>query len=307
MFNRGISDEFVRALRHWPHWGRIVEDGQLFIAVRDKSINIYFQGCSLLKVSYRKEELVLETHYKYLIRPDRKKPYIRWDGDNSLVEGLADKILMDKFDVESLKKSSRWYAAPEKAGLHRILMSNSNIVDVEVALSHESADEEGGANPLATGKRVVDRIDFAAIQKSGDRPCVVFFEAKRFDNSELRSQLHKPPVIEQTERYKDFIEKHLPDFKKSYGRVCSNLVGLGLNRIDPIVPEVARKPEQLEIVPDVRLVVYDFDQDQNDGKVWKEHKAILQNHFRDRLLLKGSPTEFTTGISEWDSKVAARA
>jgi hypothetical protein len=305
MFKRGISDEFVQALRNWPHWGRIVKEGQLFIAVRDKSINIYFQGCSLFKVSYYKEKLVVETHYKYLVRPDLKKPYVRWDGENPLVGDLADKILMDKFDVGSLKRSSRWYAAPEKAGLHRILMSNSNIVDVEVALSHESAGEEGGADPLTKGKRVADRIDFAAIQKRDGRPCVVFFEAKRFDNGELRSQIHKPPVIEQTEKYKDFIEKHLPDFKKSYGTVCSNLVELGLNRIHPIVLEVARKPEQLEVVPDVRLVVYDFDQDQNDGKVWKEHKAILHNHFRDRLLLKGSPTEFTSGISEWDSKVAA--
>ena len=151
----------------------------------------------------------------------------------------------------------------------------------------------------AEGKRAADRIDYAAIQRKTDgRPSIVFFEAKRFDNKELRSGKGDPSVIGQTNKYKEFIVENLPDFRKSYGRVCQNLVDLGLPRIDPLVKEAAANPGQLEVDPDVRLVDFGFDEDQRDGGVWKKHKTKLDEHFGKRLLLKGSPSEFTGGISK---------
>ncbi len=298
MFKRGISGSFVKALKGWNHWEEIIKDPDLFVAIRDKYINIYFQGCSLFKISY-KEHLVLETHYKYLIRPSAKHPYVSWVGDSPAIEDLVNEIFVEALDVQALKKSSGWYAQREKTGLHKILKCNGNVIDVEVALSPESEDEADTAESGVEGRRAADRIDFAAIQKRDGKPCIVFFEAKRFENKELRSQTHEPRVIEQAERYKDFIDKHLPDFERSYGRVCKSLVDLGLPRVDPLVVEVAHNPEYLDVDPDIRLVVFDFDQDQRVGKKWKEHREALEKYFGDRLLLKGSPSEFTAGISKY--------
>jgi hypothetical protein len=185
------------------------------------------------------------------------------------------------------------------------LKSNGNIVDVEVALSPEAELEAASGARKEKGRRVAHRIDFAAIQAKDGKAWIVFFEAKRFDNGDLRSQTHKPAVFEQTEKYKELIEKHLPEFKGSYGKICKNLVDLGLNRIDPLVKDVAANPKQLEVDSDVRLVVFGYDKDQRDGKVWNEHKKTLENHFGNRLLLKGSPSEFTAGISKYSLKVAA--
>jgi hypothetical protein len=299
MFRKGINGEFVHALTEWAHWEEIVKDGDLFVGIRNGRVNIYFQGCSLFRISF-KEKLLFETHYKYLVRIDLPKPYVAWDDDRPSVKNLEGNIFINRFDIGSLKRASQKYAEPEKAGLHRILRANANVVDVEVALSHESDSQDDDNEPLSHHKRVTDRIDFAAIQTRDGRPCVVFFEAKRFDNGELRSKTHKPPVIEQTERYKDFIENHLQDFKTSYGNVCKNLVELGLHHSRPWLFEVVRNPEQLEVSSDVRLVVYDFDQDQREGNIWKKHEGILRDHFTDRLLLKGSPREFKSGIS-WEA------
>ena len=298
MFNKGISKEFVDALKIWEHWGEITSARDLFVGIRKDYINIYYQGCSLFKISY-KEELIFETHYKYLVRPIVKNRYVSWKGDRPDVKDPWNDILIDKLDLDLLKKSSRWYAEPEKVGIHRVLKRNRNVVDVEVALSPKSDVETDDQDQITKGKRVADRIDFAAIQRKDGKPCVVFFEAKRFDNGELRSQKLEPRVFEQIRRYETFIRNNQADIKTSYGRVCKNLVDLvPPDRYDPLVKEVADRPEQLTVDSDVRLVVFGYDKDQENGKVWNKHKKILRDYFKDRLLLKGSPSEFKQGISE---------
>ncbi len=91
------------------------EYGDLFIGIRKEYINIYFQGCSLFKISY-KEELLFETHYKYLVRPKLKNPYVSWVDDRP-ARDRVNEILIDSFDLDSLKKSSSWYAEAEKEGV----------------------------------------------------------------------------------------------------------------------------------------------------------------------------------------------
>jgi hypothetical protein len=304
MFDKGISDEFVNALMNWQRWKEIISDEDLYVAIRKEYINIYYQGCSIFKVSYKGGRLIFETHYKYLIRPIVLNPYVLWKGDRPDVKDRWNDILIDEFNLDSLKKSSCWYSEDEKVGVHRILKSNKNVVDVEVALSPKSDVETDIEDQNPKGRRGADRIDFAAIQRKDGKPCIVFFEVKRFDNGELRSQKFEPAVLKQIKKYEVFIEKYRPQFETSYRRVCKNLVDLALNPVDPLVKEVAERPEQLTIDSGVRLVVFGYDRDQENGKVWNKHKEILRNYLKDRLLLKGSPSEFTHGIGKYSLKVA---
>jgi hypothetical protein len=297
MFKKGISDVFVQALKRWNHWEEIRKDRDLFVAIRDEYINIYFRGCSLFKISYN-GELSLETHYKYLVRPNLKNPYVSWVGDTPPVGDLGERILTNTFDIGALKKSSRSYAEPEKAGLHQILRYNNNVVDLEVVLSHKSEDEATADDGTEKGRRAADRIDFAVIQKKDGMPFVVFFEAKRFANPELRSRKPEPPVVGQIRKYESFIEKHRSEMEASYRRVCESLIELASpGRYDACVKEVAGGPERLTVDPHVRLVVFDFDDDQRTGNVWKGHREKLLRYFNDRLLLKGTAREFIFGIS----------
>jgi hypothetical protein len=304
-FKRGITEpEFVGALKKCHPWQEIMKDEDLYIAIRKEYINIYYQGCSIFKISYKKGPLVFETHYKYLVHPNMNHPLISWEGESPAVEDRVSEIFINKFDLGLLKKSSCAYAEPEKVGVHSILKSNKNVVDVEIALSHESENETDDEEQNPKGKQVADRIDFAAIQRKDGKPCIVFFEAKCFENGELRSQKLEPAVIKQIEKYETFIEKYRPDLEESYRTVCRNIVDLvPPDRYDPLVKEVADSPEQLTVDPHVRLVVFGYDADQNDGKVWNKHKEKLLDHFKNRLLLKGSPREFTVGISEMNLKV----
>jgi hypothetical protein len=64
------------------------------------------------------------------------------------------------------------------------------------------------------------------------------------------------------------------------------------------VRDAADGPEPLGVDPEVRLVVFGYDKDQDEGDVWNKHKKKLRDHFKDGLLLKGSPSEFTSGISK---------
>jgi hypothetical protein len=299
VFERGITDDqFVNALRNWKHWNKIVSDNDLFLGIRNEYINVYYQGCSLLKVSF-KGRLVFETHYKYLVRPTWEKPYVLWDGDHPAIQDRVNEIFIETFDLDSLKKSSSWYAEDEKVGLHGILKENRNVVDVEIALSPESEVETASEARKGTERRGADRIDFAAIQRGKDgKACVVFFEAKRFDNPELRSQKLEPPVIEQIGRYETFIRNNRPHMEASYRRVCRNLVDLTPSRVDDLVKEVAAKPDPLTVDSQVRLVVFGYDKDQDQGEVWNKHKEVLRKRLGDRLLLKGSITAFTHGISK---------
>jgi hypothetical protein len=306
MFNRGISEEFVQALRKWRHWEEIVNDNHLFMAIRDRYVNIYYQGCSIFKISHKNGQLTPETHYKYLVSPNVQNPYVLWKDDRPAVEDRVDEILIHAFDLASLKKSSSVYAGDEKEGVHDILMSNRNIVDVEVALSPEAEAEEAAEARKGKLRRVADRIDFAAIQKKDGKVWIVFFEAKRFDNSELRSRKHEPAVFEQIGRYEAFIKNNRLEMETSYRSVCKNMAELlRANRYDPLVKEAAESPEKLAVDPDVRLVIFGYDADQEGGEVWKEHKEALSKHFQGRLLMKGSPGGFINGISKYGSDIAA--
>lgn len=299
MFDKGINGEFVEALRTWTHWDEIINDRDLFVGIRREYINIYYQGCSLLKISFKEGRLKPETHYKYLVSPNVKNPYVSWVGESPALKDRVNDIFMNEFNLSWLKRSSSNYAGAEKKGVHCILKSNRNIVDVEVALSPESDGETDDEDQTPEGRRVADRIDFAAIRRrKGDQPSIVFFEAKRFDNSELKTSKGEPRVFAQIGKYEEFIRVNGVILKASYGSVCKDLVRLTLpNRYDPVVKDIADNPEQLAVDPYVRLVVFGFDEDQRVGKVWNKHKQKLEGLFGNRLLLKGNPSEFTFGIS----------
>jgi hypothetical protein len=116
----------------------------------------------------------------------------------------------------------------------------------------------------------------------------------------LRAKDRKPLVLEQIKGYEDYINKHLSEFKDSYQVVCKNLVALNAGRGNDLVRRVAQNPEQLRVDPAVRLVVFDFDEDQRDDKVWADHRQVLLDYLgEERLLLRGRTNTFTYGISKY--------
>jgi len=292
-FKRGISQQFVDRLnaeyKAGGWWKSIADDRELFIAIRKDYINVYLNGNSLLKLWQENGELVGETHYKYLLAPESARPYIKVLGGRAEIDVAASLFIGDLSDLASLKRSANVYTGDEKKGVHRIVMSNPNVVDVEIAF---------GAENETSGSITANRIDFAALRQGASGLEVVFYEAKLFANKELRAAGENVPVLEQLRRYEAFLHNEQAALIDSYRTVCGNLAALcGVNdRYAPVL-NTMRELSSLSILEDVRLVVFGFDADQKDGANWSGHRRKLETALGDRLLLKGDANKFTSGIS----------
>ena len=306
-FRRGLEGAFIDALNEEYHkhgwWHRLVDDPEVFIAIRDNYVNAYYCGCSLAKLSWRAQDksIVGQIHYKYLLRPSGPNEYVDVvDGKANLPGNMDTWFLRDLSDVDSLKKAVLPYSGDEKEGVHDILKANANIIDVEVAFG--KGEHDSGAL----------RLDFAALRCAGRRPGaaqhtsggakLVFFEAKHFGNKALRAQHgSKPDVVKQMDTYSRKLKENCDAVKCGYRRVCHGLLSLC---------GVAQRYEQhrcllrhvadglpLEVDTEPVLVVLGFDADQKDGKVWRPHRERLEKELKGRISMKGDSKDLKTGIS----------
>jgi len=299
VFDRGIEEAFVSALNvaydEGGWWRTLADDADLVVAIRSNYLNVYWRGNSLLRVTHEKGRLVGRVHYKYLLRAGRTPEYVVVKDGRAVIPDPASFFTQDIGDVWSLKAAAKPYAGAEKIGVHNIVMSNPNIVDVEVAFAVAGVEEGDAGNP---------RVDFAAVHEMADEVRLVFYEAKLFSNAETRASGDIPPkVIEQITRYAGLLRQHGWQVEQSYRRVFSNLltvkgvVGRHPER-DAVLRKVVSGEKPLVICDRPRLVLFGFDDDQKRGAVWAKHKGKLVDLLgADRVLLRGSSVRFIAGIS----------
>lgn len=291
-FNRGISAEFVKRLnaeyaKNGGWWRSIADDRDLFVAIRKEYINVYLNGNSLLKLRLEGDDLVGETHYKYLLTPESKQPYVRVVDGQAQINSHAGMFLPGFSHLQDIKRAADAYYGDEKRGVHQIVMSNSNVIDVEIAFGSENEQ---------TGKNTAKRIDFAALRRQSSGLTVAFYEAKLFASPELRKK--DTPVLRQIQRYDSFLRREREAIIDSYRTVCENIVALdGVRNRYAHLQNVIHDLATLSIQDDVRLVVFGFDDDQKKGANWAIHKQNLTAALGNRLLLKGTAKDFTSGIA----------
>ncbi|OHC76291.1 MAG: hypothetical protein A3G18_06255 [Rhodospirillales bacterium RIFCSPLOWO2_12_FULL_58_28] len=295
-FKRGISTDFVKRLNdeynNGGWWRSIADDRKLFIAIRDGYLNVYWKGNSLLRLTLdEKKRLVGETHYKYLLRSelvDNKQYILSYNGKVESFDA-SKMFLPDLSSIAALTRAADAYSGDEKAGVHQIILSNPNIIDVEVTFGLEGDNEKSPATR---------RIDFAALRPTADGAEIVFYEAKLFSNKEIRAKGNAiPPVVGQIKDYQELLITHTKDVEHSYRTICGNLAALDGVRGRYNADLLASGNAALHVSKNVWLVVFGFDIDQRDGKVWSKHKKKLEETaLKDRLLFNGNPKEITRGI-----------
>lgn len=279
-FKRGLDEEFVEALNKqydaedgW--WRQFVHDKDLFLAIRNNKVHVYYRGCRLIEVEWRNKQIIANTHYKYLLRSTGRPEYLDVvvDGKPSIPD--ASRYFVDGLSATELKRSAEPYVGDEKQGVHDILQKNPHILDVEVAL--------GGG-----------QIDFAALQegKTGQTH-IVFYEAKHFGNKELRSESGKIPVVEQIDRYRGLLEQHRASIVDGYRRVSENLCALnGVPKRYCKRHHLLQGTKDFIVEDDLGLAVFGFDGDQKSGRFWSPHRKKLEQRVRgERLLLYGKPKD----------------
>ena len=279
-FNRGLSERFVQLLNaeygRGGWWRNLVDDPELFVAIREEYINVYYKGCSLLRLSHRGDQLIGEVHYKYLIPSSRRPEHI------AVVDGVPEVKTLDLVEslsgtqdaVKNLKSAAEPYAGEEKKGVYEIVRANPNVIDVEIAL-------DGNEN----------QPDLAALHEHDGQIHMVFYEAKAFSNPDLRSSRDATPrVLRQISRYAESLRNNHDALAKGYRRVCHNLYTMnGLEKRHPERHKMLSMTD-LRINTDPSLLVYYFDADQRDGRVWGPHHQKLYRSLGERLKAVGDPS-----------------
>ena len=237
-FSRGISEAFFNALTNSEWHQQFINDDNLFMALRDDSVDFYYQGCRLLHLSFGEGKPKGEIHHKYLVHPGQY--FVRVDASGRPENEPRFIDLQSSDVVKLLKDASAPYAGKEKKGVHKIIQANrESVVDVEIAF--------GGQ----------DRIDFAALVESDGCMTLKFFECKHFSNNAIRSN-NKPKVLEQVSRYSETIVQCRDKIADAYAKAFNIM-----SRLKPGRPahEAMRKAldNGFEVSPDVGLVIFGFD------------------------------------------------
>lgn len=293
-YSQGLSNGFVDALNglhaseagQW--WRQMVADPDLFVAIRNDYLNVYYRGCSLARIWLDKGEVVVATHYKYLLRPRLKPEYVAarngiFDLAVTWPEGVSQPFITALAELTDLKAAAEPYAGGEKKAVGEIIRKHANVVDVEIALT--KTDETSGSSSAK-------RLDISALRSSGDRLVLEFYEAKLFSNKELRAQ-EDAKVIGQMTTYNLLLQQYESDVRQGFLRACENVEALdGLSPTRKrMAEEVRHRAHQLEIDLRPYLVVVGIDGDQKaKGSIWSEHEDKLMKALgADRLIVRGDP------------------
>lgn len=216
-FKRGLSSETLPAVKSFleTELGQSLNNNNSFqICIRDEYINVYYNGCSILKFTPNTGKY--EIHHKYTKEP-KSKLYIelKWK-DNDLI--------FNDFSLNDLINEPDLYVGPyfcgEKKYLAQYLKSHQApvIIDLEVAYT---------CRVSTTKKRdfVAKRIDLAVIENGKLR----LIEVKIDTDSRLRSDNDgDQEILGQMKSYREFIKEETPNIIASYKTIAQNILDLDL-------------------------------------------------------------------------------
>lgn len=322
----GVSEAFLAHLDQLARdeggiwWRDVLLRDDLFIAVRRKSLNVYYRGGSLYRIDEKDDGTASpKTHVKYLLRQQQVLAELKDHefqlptvGKSKQQREIVWKRYKSEVTLRDMIRSASDLAGVEKAGLHPLVVGNSHVIDVEVSL--ERAGETDPIEPEVTvddhdaeqKKRFQDRIDVTTLERQEDAIAVVFHEAKHFTNPALRAKTREPDVIGQVRRYQEAIARHEGPLLERYKATCRAHQRLGAMRwrvraehgkstreLNQLIRDVAEGTAKLIIDPNPRLVIFGFDADQKDGRLDKNREALGKFAPGLSIYAVGNPTTET--------------
>lgn len=269
-FKRGIKNsKFIDALNvlyadKTSFWYKMVNNPQLYIAIRDNYINVYYKGQSLCKLAYcRDGKIKGETNHKYINKTLSKKTVNSYNG---LICGTQHITSLDQ--VEDLINNAEEYALEEKKSSYGYILSNKSILDVEITFN-------------ATDEIKRSSIDYLEATIKQGKLVLNFYEAKHCSNAEIVSRT-EPKVFEQLDRYEKYLISQEANIQSSYKLVCNNILDLNLSERFPLAKTVLE--DNLSLVVNRLPYLIIFGESHNSD--WDKHVAKLRTKLQDRLILK---------------------
>jgi hypothetical protein len=301
-FDRKLSEAGLAYLETRPAWWqdllehRFTDIGgreqPLFLAIRNGYLNAYVEGQSVLKVGFElrtpSTALLGTIHHKYVVGGADGQLYLKFDGSK-----LGGKPYLGRSSLNEWARQAKTYATSEKQGVAAIAGRNAHVIDVEMGLPAAAIGAE--KRPSAP------RMDIVALETDGKGIKIVFYEAKLFRNPELRADDLKPRVLNQLQRYEDWInsDHRADEVVNAYRRACGILIRLNATRseatgrpVHPLVVEAAKEGSDLRVDRRPRLIIFGYKPEQRDA-YWKRHECALRSAGIDggRLIMAPHPED----------------
>jgi hypothetical protein len=283
--DRALPDTFIGKLAAEANnegwWADVLADPTLVVALRGRSLNVYWHGQSLFYVRPSSSGLRVTTHEKYLLDPALNSQVSLANGRFE-IERLRNEGLIGRYEgrttLEKMKKAAGLFSKLEKIGCHEIAVRNSAVIDCEIAFPGKVSLGDGGENKQAP------RIDLASLEADGDKARLVFWEAKHYSNPELRAKSGPPPVLRQVKIYEKCLSEKRDVIERSYTKVAANLIAISemgwKRRLSPLITGIGTGKRKLTLgaEPTVGLIIFGFDIGQRDDAGWKTHLDRLKGN-----------------------------
>jgi hypothetical protein len=248
-FSRHINSNIIKKLKATDLWTKKLSmdclNGNVFLAIRpNNTIRFYYKGGGLFDFGSKG----FSTNVKYAVVIN--KPFAGEIYENHLPNADLIRNFLEGYD--GIKKNCELYSKKSEAqGVSCIYhkypytsdKSNVVVLDIEITASGESDK----------------RIDILLFNKKLKE--LRFIEAKLSTNDEIKSKT-RPQVLDQLDRYQNMIAKR-NDFLPAYQEYTDTL-----NEIFCL-----KLPKPQIIDNKVGLLIFDFDEDQKEGRL----EQIIKN------------------------------
>lgn len=263
-FTRTLSPKFIGSLndlytdeKSW--WRKIADDKDIFILIRNNELRVQANGGLLLQINQDlQSNIVCKIHEDFLSLRSEKNPYVVLEettsGPIQRVEGLNGFVK----HYSKIKRRINIFTGKERQAVQYLANNVPRIVDIEIGFEGELKQN--------ASKKSVPRIDMAAIT---DKGTLVFFEAKLFSNSEIRSK-KTPKVVSQLQKYQKLLSQKANEIITAYQEQLNIYTQLNGKFFENRSPKISN----LSIHPHARLIITDFDASQRDLMLPTVQKSI---------------------------------
>ena len=248
-------------------WARFKNDSSLYIEIRkDNQVNVYFEGGSVARIHYcsKHKKLQVFTHHKYLNlpAPSKRNAYIECSGiidepkeTNSEIL-VCDKVIERVKTCYSQKHAINGFVDKEKWSekfIQGTLITQSSDFHLDSEFAYNDATDK-------------NRIDLIRC----DKGVITFVELKRIaDGRMLHKTDESPEIVDQMNRYKDFITKYSVELLAYYQKLYDVKAELGLP-----VPQI--RPSSIN--PEPHLLIFDnWTKETTGRKIHRERLIDILN------------------------------
>ena len=248
-------------------WARFKNDSSLYIEIRkDNQVNVYFEGGSVARIHYcsKHKKLQVFTHHKYLNlpAPSKSNAYIECSGIIDEPKETNSEILVCDKVIERVKT-----CYSQKHAINGIVdkekWSEKFIQGTLITQSSDFHLDSEFAYNDATDKNRIDLIRC-------DNGVITFVELKRIaDGRMLHKTDESPEIVDQMNRYKDFITKYSVELLAYYQKLYDVKAELGLP-----VPQI--RPSSIN--PEPHLLIFDnWTKETTGRKIYRERLIDILN------------------------------